>query len=137
MGTNVIYLAGLASAPSGAAAPAPSSIPAYRRARQRNQLASGGAPAQSSTRPSAYSPASWVIAAQRRAAMRLAAAELPLVTPSTSAKLDHELRVSIPEGQTGDRMGRLRLSGRLVDVCAELERLAQAEAATEAMMRRA
>ena len=35
------------------------------------------------------------------------------------------------------RPGGLRLTGRLVDVCAELERLAQAEAVADAMALRA
>lgn len=131
MGTNVIYLADLASAP---ATPAASSVPAYRRARLRLPAAAGAASVPSGRPAEGASPAAWVLAAQKRAALRVAA------TGATSAEGGYQaLRVvNLPDMPSASgRIGRLRLSGRLIDVCAELERLAQAEAAADAMMRRA
>ena len=122
MGTNVIYLDDLASAPS---------IPAYRRARLR---ALGPATDCSARVTAAPAPASWVAAAQRRAALRLAAAPVT-ARPATTLPVQPIDQATVPSAS--GRTGALRLSGRLVDVCAELERLAQAEALADAMARRA
>jgi hypothetical protein len=125
MGTNVIYLADLFSA-----TPAAVSVPAYRRSRLRPE--SAGAPGHAS------STASWAAAAQRRATLR-PAASVPVQGSSTVISQRHTSQANnLPFDVTSSgRVGHLRLSGRLVDVCAELERLAQAEAAAEAMVRRA
>ena len=129
MGTNVIYLADLASA--NGVAP---SVPAYRRARLRAvAAASPGSPAPS--RP--HGPASWVAAAQRRAALRLAPTLTAPVAQLPQGECYALPLVGLPDAPATGRVGSLRLSGRLVDVCAELERLAQAEAAAEARVRRA
>ncbi|TXK26877.1 hypothetical protein FVQ98_13205 [Ottowia sp. GY511] len=126
MGTNVIYLGDLASA---------SSVPAFRRARPR---AAAAACATSATGPvCAPSPASWAAAAQRRAALRLASA--PAADPA-GASLPRQSVLPVDQvtaKPVGGRIGALRLTGRLIDVCAELERLAQAEALADAMARRA
>ena len=125
MGTNVIYLADLASAPS---------IPAYRRARLWATTPAHGASAAAA----APAPASWEAAARRRAAQRLGS------TPSAhTGSAANGAASSASANVTSDhapplaQAGRLRLTGRLVDVCAELERLAQAEAVADAMARRA
>ncbi|HMN21037.1 MAG TPA: hypothetical protein PKA16_06560 [Ottowia sp.] len=51
----------------------------------------------------------------------------------------HVVRIThFPERDANDgRISRLRISGRLADVCAELDRLAEAEARALAAMRRA
>lgn len=124
MGTNVIYLGDLAS-----------SVPAFRRARQRTAPA---ACATSATGPvCAPTPASWVAAAQRRAALRLASTP---VADRAAAELPNPPVLPVDQvtaKPVGARTGALRLTGRLIDVCAELERLAQAEALADAMARRA
>ena len=138
--SNVIYLADL---------PAGASIPAYRRARLRlaPPVRSNPSPiaALSSAAVTAPAPASWVFAAQRRAAQRIGSALKPSATANVPAQSrragDAPVRsigavgaVSVPNPV---RPGGLRLTGRLVDVCAELERLAQAEAVADAMALRA
>lgn len=124
MGTNVIYLDDLASAPS---------VPAYRRARLRALGPATDCSARVTAAP-APAPASWVAAAQRRAALRLAAAPVT-ARPATTLPVQPIDQATLPSAS--GRTGALRLSGRLVDVCAELERLAQAEALADAMARRA
>ena len=124
MGTNVIYLEDLASA---------SSIPAFRRARLRALPP----PAEGGPLPAAApAPASWKAAAQRRAALRLAPAAAPRPDHATS-RADSALPAQRAAVAPAGFSGPLRLTGRLVDVCAELERLAQAEALADAMARRA
>ena len=145
MGTNVIYLADLAAA---------SSLPAYRRARRPAPVparasvsvpapAAMGAPDQPAP-AAATPPASWAAAAQRRAALRLARSH-PTAAPSTATTLrpaQQPLFALSPVGAddtathnaaTHDAASShhappLRLKGRLADVCAELDRLVQAEA---------
>ena len=141
--SNVIYLADL---------PAGGSIPAYRRARWRVaapvDTGSSSTAAGSSAAPTAPAPASWVAAAQRRAAQRVggalkppAPAEMParpLLATDAPVRSVVGVGVGRPVGASNpNRPGSLRLTGRLVDVCAELERLARAEAVADAMALRA
>ena len=143
--SNVIYLADL---------PAGGSIPAYRRARLRVAAPAGNGgsstAAGSSAAVTAPAPASWVAAAQRRAAQRVGGAlkpPAPAETPArplltTDAPVRSVVGVSVGVGRpvsasNPSRPGSLRLTGRLVDVCAELERLARAEAVADAMALRA
>ncbi len=125
MGNNVIHLADWA-------------VPSYRRQRS--------AAPQSTT----AAPGTWSQMARQRAAHRQSLAHvdnartLSLVptteaTPPQPGLTDTPLvRVARPvgTGHAPDSSGRLRISGRLVDVCAELERLAAVEAQA-AMSRRA
>ena len=111
MGTNVIQLADYR-------------IPSYRRPRH---------PAQ------AGADAGWSSQARRRAARTLAAVAAPHATPPTSVAAPRigpapVLRVTqLSDPSTPDAPARLRISGRLIDVCAELDRLAAAEAARAAL----
>lgn len=106
MGTNIIQLADYL-------------VPSYRRSR----------PAGARAADSAVS-ASWAAMAQRRVAERLARACNDAATPGGPAQ---RVRVTGATDEAGAPLpaARLRISGRLVDVCAELERLAAAEAAAE------
>ena len=137
----VIYLADL---------PAGGSIPAYRRARLRVAAPAGNGgsstAAGSSAAVTAPAPASWVAAAQRRAAQRVGGALKPPAPAETPARplltTDAPVRSVVGVGRpvsasNPNRPGSLRLTGRLVDVCAELERLARAEAVADAMALRA
>ncbi|WP_123812283.1 hypothetical protein [Ottowia oryzae] len=139
--SNVIYLADM---------PAGGSIPAYRRARWRVaapvDTGSSSTAAGSSAAPTALAPASWVAAAQRRAAQRVGGAPKPPAPAETPARpllaTDAPVRSVAAVGRAvsapnPSRPGSLRLTGRLVDVCAELERLARAEAVADAMALRA
>ena len=141
--SNVIYLADL---------PAGGSIPAYRRARLRVAAPAGNGgsstAAGSSAAVTAPAPASWVAAAQRRAAQRVGGALKPQAPAETPARqllaTDAPVRSVVGVGvgrpvsaPNPSRPGSLRLTGRLVDVCAELERLARAEAVADAMALRA
>lgn len=113
MGTNVIQLADYR-------------IPSYRRPRH---------PAQ------AGADTGWSSQARRRAARTLAAVAAPHAhaTPPTSVAAPRigpapVLRVTqLSDPSTPDAPARLRISGRLIDVCAELDRLAAAEAARAAL----
>jgi len=74
----------------------------------------------------------WASLARRRAALRLV--ESPCATalsahPSQPLLPPQPLRVMrlVEAGQAPGTAGRLRLSGRLADVCAELDRMAAAE----------
>ena len=135
MGTNIIHLADFA-------------VPSYRRAR---------APALRLVNPGAAAPQGdghtdglWSTMARRRAAQKLRAVPrgeaLAAVGPVSAGACVQArpqggpVRVSpSPDagGVTGSpsarAAGRLRISGRLIDVCAELERLAAAETAALAM----
>lgn len=141
--SNVIYLADL---------PAGGSIPAYRRARLRVAAPAGNGgsstAAGSSAAVTAPAPASWVAAAQRRAAQRVGGALKPQAPAETPARqllaTDAPVRSVVGVGvgrpvsaSNPSRPGSLRLTGRLVDVCAEMERLARAEAVADAMALRA
>ncbi len=105
MGSNIIQLAD-------------HMVPSYRRLRP-DRSCQPAAPA----RPGAWS----AMARERGAEKRLAAAS----GPGVAAAPRRVVRVT----QLADRCdapasgARLRISGRLIDVCAELERLAAAEAA--------
>lgn len=76
---------------------------------------------------------SWAVAAKRRAALRLVdpTVERPRsMAPSSGAAAPAPVvRVMqlVEAGQLPGTTGRIRLSGRLSDVCAELERMAAAE----------
>lgn len=103
MGSNVIYLADVRTL----------SVPTYRRLRTLSPIS-----AQAAT------GSGWTAAARKRAA-----------THSTQAHAaepgqDWPLRVTQLCGPepSSDGGARLRISGRLIDVCTELERLAAAEA---------
>ena len=102
MGTNVFYLGDQLR------------VPSYRRTRARPTGAVTQGP--------------WVAMARRRAALPLApAGDACNDAPTRPAPA---VRVSRSgSGLAADGAGRLRISGRLVDVCAELERLAAAETA--------
>lgn len=103
MGSNVIYLADVRT------------LNAPSASRPRSQLQSGGA---------VTAGCGWIAAAHERAAAYQAAT--PIAMPSQ----DRPLRVTQLHGpeSSPDGGARLRISGRLIDVCAELERLAAAEA---------
>lgn len=113
MGTNIIQLADYR-------------IPSYRRARRAT-------PERTET--------GWASQARRRAerATTGTAAPCNLVALPTPAAAPHNrpapvLRVTqLRNPGTPDAPARLRISGRLIDVCAELERLAAAEAARAAL----
>lgn len=106
MGTNIIQLADYL-------------VPSYRRARPARSRAASPA-----------APASWSTMAHRRGAERLALACNDGAAP---AELAPRVRVTRLADESGALLpaARLRISGRLIDVCAELERLAAAEAATD------
>lgn len=117
MGTNVIHLADWA-------------VPSYRR------------PRATSTQHAASPERNWSAQARQRAAQKRTAEPtaaqpaLSLVSrTAASAALPASrppvLRVTqlVDGHQAGHGPARLRISGRLVDVCAELDRLAAAEAA--------
>ncbi|WP_036596587.1 hypothetical protein [Ottowia thiooxydans] len=134
MGSNVINLAGAqafnALAPSSGTSVSTSasisalSVPSFRRrpASSRTQLVSTGE--------------HWAAAARRRVALRLiestsvgstgvgstgvGSSEAPTLQPLRVMRL-------VEAGQAPGTAGRLRLSGRLADVCAELDRMAEAE----------
>ncbi|MDO5624040.1 MAG: hypothetical protein Q4G71_05075 [Pseudomonadota bacterium] len=127
MGTNVIYLA--------------DRVPSYRRARAHRATlpaadlhASAGSAANTSA-----ANGTWARLARERVVAREAARQTPLLhTPAPSSTHAgatsrptpalRVTRVAEPTAVPGG-VGRLRISGRLIDVCAELERLAAAEAA--------
>ncbi|MET4578573.1 hypothetical protein [Ottowia thiooxydans] len=147
MGSNVIHLA---DAPGFNASASPLnastlSVPSFRRRPATSQL--------KSTPPGEH----WAVAARKRVALRLIestvadtapvkqaltlqppsqpASQLwpqPLREPTMQA-LPHQakqpLRVMrlVEAGQAPGTTGRLRLSGRLADVCAELDRMVAAE----------
>ena len=115
MGTNVIHLADWA-------------VPSYRRHR--------GAATQGSTPPdSAWSAMARRRVAQRRAADQAAGQRTLALVPAAetagapatgtpAVRVTHLVDARQPAGDSG----RLRMSGRLIDVCAELDRLAAREA---------
>ena len=119
MGTNVFYLTDLLN------------VPSYRRTRAQ--------PA------STVAQGPWAAMARRRAALPLQPATPPChdapapaepVLPSTATASTAAAQVAVvrvtraASSMVGNgASGRLRISGRLIDVCAELERLAAAEAA--------
>ena len=88
-------------------------VPSYRR-RTRDATPTGNA---------------WAAMARQRASAHEQAAAAP-DQPSAGVRVTH-----FPEAANGGDAARLRISGRLADVCAELDRLAEAEA--RASMRRA
>ncbi|MFV0681282.1 hypothetical protein [Ottowia sp.] len=100
MGSNIIHLVDYA-------------VPSYRRTR---------APAVSQIVAAAQPPHNtWTDMARHRAAQKLR-----LVMPADQANTQNPALAITPAIPSA---GHLRLSGRLADVCAELERLAAAEAA--------
>ncbi len=111
MGTNIIQLADYL-------------VPSYRRPRPARARAAAVIQG---------TPASWSAMAHRRVAERLARASND-AAPTGSL---HSVRVTRPSGDAGAALpaARLRISGRLIDVCAELERLAAAETAAESARR--
>lgn len=132
MGTNVIYLAGLA-------------VPSYRRT--RTAAARAGATATVATIPGTWAEGARQRAAQKQArpasASGAAANEQPLAPVDEGAARGAVNQAAAPGGQLPPVLrvtrlvdawpapgcgGRLRLSGRLIDVCTELDRLAAAEA---------
>ena len=128
MGNNVIHLADWA-------------VPSYRRQR----VAAPRPAASASSASGAWSEMARQRVAQRQALAQdsgqrtlalVPSAETPPATPPQPHT--HAVRVTRPVDarHAPDASGRLRISGRLVDVCAELERLATAEAQA-AMHRRA
>lgn len=79
--------------------------------------------------PQAQAPHSgehWASLARRRAALRLVESP-PATTPSTPSLQPLRVMRLVEAGQAPGTAGRLRLSGRLADVCAELDRMAAAE----------
>lgn len=135
MGTNIIHLADYLvpsyrrTRPASAQAPQP---PASRAA-PTHQLALGLSEVAATASPPAGDPAtSWQAQAQRRARQRPAdqAGATGQQAPGTPSPPHGRVRVLRAHGGTaGPEAGtRLRISGRLIDVCAELERLAAAEA---------
>ncbi len=116
MGTNVIHLADWA-------------VPSYRRNRR---------PAHAASTPA---DGSWSAMARRRVAQKHAAEPaagqptLALVpaaaapcTPAAASTPTVRITRLVDVRQPAGDSGRLRISGRLIDVCAELDRLAAAEA---------
>lgn len=72
----------------------------------------------------------WVTAARRRAALRLVESHCAeLESPCSPQSPPQPLRVLrlVEADQAPGTAGRLRLSGRLADVCAELDRMVAAE----------
>ena len=68
--------------------------------------------------------------ARRRAALRLiepTGTELPAAPPFQPSPQPLRVMRLVEAGQAPGTAGRLRLSGRLADVCAELDRMAAAE----------
>ena len=113
MGTNVIQLADYL-------------VPSYRRPRAVRQP----------TAASAAAPLPWSAMARARVARQCATAcndhDAP---PIAAGKVRVARAADAPD--TPDAGARLRISGRLIDVCAELERLAAIEAAGSSLPRRA
>ncbi len=144
MGSNVFKLPGIgifhhaavltdaeaASESSPTYFPSAYAIPSFRR-RPASSLAPAGASGEN-----------WGISARRRAALRLVeppdadspAAHLP--QPPTPPQPLRVMRL-IEAGQAPGVAGRLRLSGRMADVCAELDRMAAAESSVGTHARRA
>ncbi len=87
----------------------------------------------SSPTQAASSGEQWAHAARRRAALRLVESSFPASLPTSATCRPplpaQPLRVMrlVEAGQAPGTAGRLRLSGRLADVCAELDRMAAAE----------
>lgn len=107
MGSNVIQLADYL-------------VPSYRRPRHERTLAGHG--------PSGTS-GSWSAMACERAAEKRPAS---MREPSPAAATTPGVRVThLVGGGLASPHTRLRISGRLIDVCAELDRLAAAEAAAQ------
>lgn len=79
-------------------------------------------------RGAAPTDSAWAAMARQRAGAPEQAAATG--QPSTNVRVTH-----FPEAANGGGVARLRISGRLADVCAELDRLAEVEA--RASMRRA
>ena len=96
-------------------------VPSYRRARPA-LARPGSAPSHGGT---------WGAMARQRATERMAGAsnDVAALAPVAAVRVT---RVSEPVQMPG-AAGRLRISGRLIDVCAELERLAEAEARAAAL----
>lgn len=104
MGTNVIQLADYL-------------VPSYRRPRHERTLAGH--------RPSGLSGSWSAMARERAAAKHLASVR----EPDPAAGTTPGVRVThLVGGGPASPRARLRISGRLIDVCAELDRLAAAEA---------
>ena len=101
------------SAPSNVIHLADFRVPSYRR-RARGATSTGSA---------------WAAMARQRAAAHERAAAAP-GQPSAGVRVTH-----FPEAANGGDAARLRISGRLADVCAELDRLAEAEEARASMRR--
>lgn len=131
MGTNVIYLA--------------DRVPSYRRSRPHaSQPPSAAVPGD---RPvPAPQPGGWAALARERAAQRRTlqpgamqpgATHLGMAlaaggagrTPAAPAAPALRVTCVAEDLGAGRCLGRVRISGRLIDVCAELDRLAAAEAA--------
>ena len=106
MGTNVYFLSDFAHA----------ATPSYRRrgASSRDAQVQGA----------------WGALARSRGAQKMAAANHDLAAASGSVVPLSAVRITrLPDSaQHPTATGRLRISGRLADVCAELDRLAEAEA---------
>lgn len=132
MGTNVISLAEFA---------ARCGVPSYlrQRAPQTHTPTDAG-----TSHDRAVAASGWAAAARRRAALRNggtnpahAVAEAPPRTATFNTQRNDVTRPMSACPVTPDLAGHVRLSGRLIDVCAELERLACAEAFADAATRRA
>ncbi len=123
MGTNIIQIADYL-------------VPSYRRT---HRLA--GAAASGSPDPATPPPGDAAAALARRRVAR-PTATVGHQSPAPATPLRPELVPVVRTAHSSEtrirgHSGRLRISGRLSDVCAELERLAAAEAATAAQPRRA
>ncbi len=116
MGTNVFNFPAL-------------TIPSFRR-RPVSQQAK---PATATATPN------WAATARQRAALLLVESTDPAAATSHPAPLRHvqPLRVLrlVEADQAPGTAGRLRLSGRLSDVCAELDRMASAEMSASRALR--
>lgn len=130
MGTNIIHLADFA-------------VPSYRRARTTAPRSNAGA----GTGNTWSSQARHRVASRTRPAAPVCPAPVQTILPlgpdaMGSAPRGGAVRVTLraqplaADGTAAPGTGPLRISGRLIDVCAELERLAALEAA-QAQPRRA
>ena len=105
MGNNVYFLSDFAQA----------TTPSYRRR----------APSSHGTQ----SPGVWSTLARSRGVQKLATVSNDSATSSSVIPLATVRITHLPDSaQSPAATGRLRISGRLADVCAELDRLAEAEA---------
>ncbi|HOB66198.1 hypothetical protein [Ottowia sp.] len=117
MGTNVIQLADWA-------------VPSYRRPRGSTPQTAAGTWADLARHRVAQRHATEQASAQRSLLLVPAAAACAANASVPAGKAPATVRVTRPVDarHAPEASGRLRISGRLIDVCAELERLAAAEA---------